>query len=62
MPIGCAIVDTQRGQIMTGRRSTSARMSSKERLPDPMTTEALNSTTGTPLSRRTSPVSRRLLR
>ena len=49
MPIGCASVETHRGQIMTGNRSTSARISSNDRLPDPMTTDARNSTTGTPL-------------
>ena len=38
MPIGCASVETHRGQIMIGRRSTSARISSNHRLPDPTTT------------------------
>ena len=57
MPIGCARVETHRGQIMTGKRSTSARISSNDRLPDPMTTDARNSTTGTPLSRSAWPVS-----
>ena len=62
MPIGCDSVETHRGQIMTGNRSTSARISSNDRLPDPITTDARNSTTGTPLSRSTCPVSIRLLR
>ena len=43
MPIGCAAIDTQAGQIITGSRSTRARIISKERLPEPMTIEARNS-------------------
>ena len=35
MPMGCASVETHRGQIMTGNRSTSARISSNDRLPGP---------------------------
>ena len=33
---------------MTGSRSTSERIISKDRLPEPMTIEARNSSTGTP--------------
>ena len=62
MPIGCAGTDTQRGMIMTGRRSTSARIISKDRLPEPITIEARSSTTGTPDARSTSPTSWRLRR
>ena len=46
---------TQRGVSMTGSFSTSARTSSKERLPDPITIEARNSIVGTPDSRRMRP-------
>ena len=60
--IGCVSTATQRGQIITGRRSTSARIISKDRLPDPMTIDARSSTTGTPDARRMSPVSWRLRR
>ena len=60
--IGCASTETQRGAIMTGSRSTSARIISKERLPDPMTTDARNSMTGTPADLRISPTSWRLRR
>ena len=47
---------------MTGSRSTSAWIISNDRLPAPMTIEARNSMTGTPLARRISPVSARLRR
>ena len=47
---------------MTGSRSTSARIISNDRLPAPMTIDARNSTTGTPLARSASPVSTRLFR
>jgi hypothetical protein len=53
---------TQRGQIMTGSRSTSHRIISKEMLPLPTTTAARNSVTGTPALRSASPVSWRDLR
>ena len=55
MAIGCVGVSTQRGQIITGSRSTSAWIIWNDRLPAPMTIEARNSMTGTPLARRTSP-------
>ena len=38
--MGCVGVATQRGQIITGRRSVSARINSKDRLPEPMMIEA----------------------
>jgi hypothetical protein len=60
MPIGCAAVWTQRGVTMTGSRFTRARIRSKEALPEPITMDARNSTTGTPLARKMLPVSRRL--
>ena len=53
---------TQRGQTMTGSRSTSHRIISKEMLPLPTTTAARNSVTGTPALRSASPVSWRDLR
>ena len=48
---------TQRGQIITGSRSTSQRIISKEMLPLPTMTAARNSVTGTPPLRSASPVS-----
>ena len=60
MAIGWAGTRTQRGMIITGSRSTSERINSKERLPEPRTIEARNSMTGTPLARRMSPTSCRL--
>ena len=51
MAMGCASMATHRGQTITGRRSVSARTISSDRLPEPMTIEARNSTTSTPLSR-----------
>ena len=45
------------GQTMTGSRSTRARISSNERLPEPMMIAARNSITSIPDARRTSPVS-----
>jgi hypothetical protein len=57
MPIGCAATDTQAGQIITGKRSTRARIISKERLPEPMTMEARNSMTSTPGLRSAAPTS-----
>ena len=45
---------------ITGRRSTRARIISKERLPDPMMMEQRNSRTGTPADRRSRPTSWRL--
>ena len=62
MAIGWASSATQRGVIMTGRRSTSARIISKERLPEPSTIDARSSMTGTPDSRSRSPTSCRLRR
>ena len=35
MEIGCVRTDTQRGVVITGNRSTRARISSNDRLPDP---------------------------
>ncbi len=60
--MGWARVLTQRGVSMTGRRSTRPRTSSKDRLPEPMITDARNSTVATPLSLRILPTSRRLAR
>jgi len=62
MAMGCASTATQRGVIMAGRRSTSARIISKERLPDPSTMDARSSMVGTPLSSRMRPTSWRLFR
>ena len=47
---------------MTGSRSVRERISSKERLPEPMTIDARNSSVGTPESRRIRPTSCRLAR
>ena len=58
--IGCAAVFTQRGVIITGSRSTSARIISNDALPEPITIDAWNSITGTPLERSILPVSARL--
>jgi len=57
-----APVRPQRGQIMIGSRSTSVRIISKDRLPEPITTDARNSTTGTLVDLRTAPTSWRLRR
>ena len=57
MAIGCAGIETQRGATITGKRSTRARIISKDRLPDPITTEARNSMTDTPEQRSISPTS-----
>ncbi len=62
MAMGCVGTATQRGVIITGRRSTRARTSSNERLPDPITIEARSSIVGTPDSRRMRPTSCRLRR
>ncbi len=62
MPMGCAITRTHLGVIMTGSRSTSERIISNDRLPEPITIEARNSSTGTPHSRNTRPTSCRLRR
>ncbi len=48
---------TQRGVIMTGRRSVSVRIISNESEPEPTMIAARNSVTGTPDSRSTSPTS-----
>ena len=48
---------TQSGVIITGKRPTSARIISNERLPEPITIEARNSTVATPESRSTLPTS-----
>jgi len=53
---------TQRGVIIAGSLSTSARTISNERLRDPMTIEARSSIVGTPDSRRMRPTSCRLRR
>ena len=60
--IGCVGVETQRGQIMAGSRSTSATIVSKAALPRPITMPARNVVTGTRPALRRSPVSRRLRR
>ena len=60
IPVGCAGVATHFGQTISGSRSTSDRINSKERLPEPMMIEARNSITCTPEARSTSPVSCRL--
>jgi len=60
MAIGWVRIDTQRGVIITGKRSTRARMISNEMLPEPMTIDERNSITGTPEARRISPTSWRL--
>ena len=60
--MGCVGVRTQAGQIMIGSRSTSARISSNDRLPLPITMPLRSSTTGTPDARSTTPVSCRLRR
>jgi hypothetical protein len=62
MAMGCASTFTQLGVIMMGSRSTNARIISKERLPEPMTIDARNSSTGTPDRARIRPTSCRLLR
>ena len=48
--MGCAITLTHFGVIMIGSRSTSDRIISNDRLPEPITTDARNSSTGTPVS------------
>jgi hypothetical protein len=58
----CLAPETHLGVIIRGSLSTRARMSAKGRLPEPSTTEARNSSTGTPHWRSTSPTSRRLRR
>ena len=60
MPMGCEAVLTQRGVIITGSRSTRARISSKDALPEPIITEAWNSSAGIAPERRILPVSNRL--
>jgi hypothetical protein len=60
--MGCASERVQRGVIITGSRSTSARIISKLRLSDPMTIDARSSIVGTPDSRRIRPTSWRLSR
>ena len=52
--MGCAVTPTHFGVTMTGSRSTREEIISKDRLPDPMTMEARNSTTCTPEARRIS--------
>ncbi len=58
--IGWVRVPTQRGVTMTGRRSTRARIISKDVLPEPMTIDARSSRVGTPEPARTRPTSWRL--
>lgn len=60
--IGCAGTLTHFGVIIIGRRFTSERIISNERLPGPISTDARNSSTGTPDSRRIRPTSWRLSR
>ena len=55
-------VPTQRGVIITGSRSTSARIISNEVLPEPITIPARSSTVGTPDAARARPTSWRLAR
>ena len=62
MAMGCAFTLTHLGVIMIGSRSTSDRIISNDRLPEPITTDARNSSTGTPDSRRIRPTSCRLRR
>ena len=62
MATGCARVRVHLGTVITGSRSDRARTSSKERLPEPMTTEARSSITGTPVEASTRPTSWRLER
>ncbi|NCY01358.1 MAG: hypothetical protein EBX36_00185 [Planctomycetia bacterium] len=62
MAIGWVGVASQAGQIITGSRSTSVRTRSKEKLPAPITIEARNSTTSSPVDRRIAPTSWRLRR
>jgi len=57
MAIGWVRVSTQRGQIITGSRSTSARIISKDVLPEPITIAARSSMVGTPEAARTCPTS-----
>ena len=62
MAIGCVRVRTQRGVIIAGSRSVSERTSSNERLPEPITIEARNSTVSTPVDASRRPTSWRLAR
>ena len=62
MAIGCASSSTQRGVIMTGSRSTSERIISNDRLPEPSTMDARSSITAAPDSHSSSPTSCRLRR
>ncbi len=57
--MGWVRVRTQRGVVMTGSRSVRYRSISKETDPDPMITEALNATVGTPEPRRIASTSAR---
>lgn len=54
MAMGCAVTRTQRGVTITGNRSTSARIISNDKLPEPMMMDAWNSITGTPCARNRS--------
>ena len=60
--IGWVGVETQRGQTIAGRRSTSARMVSKAALPAPTTMAARSVVTGVLPEASASPVSMRLRR
>ena len=62
MPIGWVGVSTQLGVTMAGSFSTSARTSSNERLPEPMTMAARNSSVWIPDASRIRPTSWRLAR
>ena len=58
--IGCVGVETQRGQIIPGKRSTSATIVSNAALPAPITIAARSVVTGTDPGREHFPVSARL--
>jgi hypothetical protein len=60
--MGCVFVVTQRGQIIAGRRSTSATIVSKAALPPPTTTAERTIVTGTGPAARRLAVSVRLRR
>ena len=60
--IGCVDVETQRGQIMPGRRSTSATIVSNAGAAAPITIAARRVVTGTDPDARWSAVSARLRR
>jgi hypothetical protein len=55
MAMGWVGTETQRSAIMTGSRSTSAPTNSKDRLPEPLTIEARNSSSSRTEERRMPP-------